>query len=83
MSESSATPYPVPSAIVPLFNENVTSSWVATSAALPTHMSSTLSASGTAVATITQHGSAPEAATTLKEVVVSVAAIVVAAFLLI
>jgi hypothetical protein len=82
-SESSATSYPLPSAIVPLFKENSTSSWVATSAALPTQASPTHSASGTATATATQHGGAPAAATTLKEVVVSVAAIVVAAFLLI
>lgn len=80
MSESA--PYPSPTAIIPLFNENSTSSWPATSA-LPKQTSSTYSASGSAMATVTQHGSAPAAATTLKEVVVSVAAILVAAFLLI
>ena len=72
-----------PSTVIPLFNENSTSSWAATSAALPKQTSSNYSASGPAVATATQHGSAPATATTLKEVVVSVAAIVVAAFLLI
>ena len=81
MSESGS--YPSPSTIVPLFNENSTSSWAATSAALPKQASSTHSASSPAMATATQHGSAPATATTLKEVVVSVAAIVVAAFLLI
>jgi hypothetical protein len=83
MSESESASYPSPSTIVPLFNENSTSSWAATSAALPKQTSSTYSASGPATATATQHGSAPATATTLKEVVVSVAAIVVAAFLLI
>jgi len=83
MSESESTSYPSPSAIIPLFNENSTSSWAATSVALPKQTSSNYSASGPAVATATQHGSAPAPATTLKEVVVSVAAIVVAAFLLI
>ena len=81
MSES--VPYPSPSAIIPLFNENSTSSWAATSASLPKQTASTYSASGPAMATVTQHGSAPATATTLKEVVVSVAAILVAAFLLI
>jgi hypothetical protein len=79
----SPTSYPLPSTIVPLFNENATSSWVATSASLPAQASPTYSASGPAMATATQHGSAPATTTTLKEVVVSVAAIVVAAFLLI
>jgi hypothetical protein len=80
-SYSSATPYPSPSAILPLFNENTTSSWAASSAALPKQAST--SASGPAVATATQHGSASTTATTLKEVAVQVAAIVIAAFLLI
>jgi hypothetical protein len=83
MSKSSPTSYPLPTAIVPLFNENSTASWVATSAALPTQASSAHSTSGLAAATVTQHGGAPTTTTTLKEVVVSVAAIVVAAFLLI
>jgi hypothetical protein len=73
-----------PSSIVPLFNENSTSTWVASSAPLPKQASSSAyAATGPAPATATQHGSASTTATTLKEVAVQVAAIVVAAFLLI
>jgi hypothetical protein len=73
-----------PSSIVPLFNENSTSTWVASSAPLPKQASaSAYTATGPATATATQHGSASTTATTLKEVAVQVAAIVVAAFLLI
>lgn len=73
-----------PSSIVPLFNENATSTWAASSAPLPKQASSSAhTATGPATATATQHGSASTTATTLKEVVVQVAAIVVAAFLLI
>jgi Beta-glucosidase (SUN family) len=81
-SLSSDTSYPQPSVIVPLFNENTTSSWAASSATLPKQAESSTSASGPAVATATKQGNAATTATTLKDVAVQVAAIVVAAFLL-
>lgn len=79
---SSSTSWPRPSGIS-LFNENSTSSWVASSAPLPTQAESSTYSASAAVATATQHGSASTTGTTLKEVVVQVATIIITAWLLI
>lgn len=80
---SGSTSWPRPSGISLLFNENSTSSWVASSAPLPTQAESSTYSASAAIATATQHGSASTTGTTLKEVVVQVATIVIAAWLLI